>query len=120
MATKLFAILLVLFSTLITSTAQIFYKFASQTLSFNLVSIITNTALIIGLILYGIAAIFYILALKYGELSVLFPIIATSYIWVALASPRFFPTDSMNIIKWFAIAFIAIGVIFIGVGSNDH
>ena len=120
MPTKTFAIILVLLSTLLTSSAQIFYKFASQTLSFNLISVITNTALIIGLILYGIAAVMYIIALKYGELSVLFPIIATSYIWVSLASPRFFATDSMNLIKWFAITFIAIGVIFIGVGSRDN
>lgn len=120
MPTKPFAIIIVLFSTLITSAAQIFYKFASQTLSFNLVSLITNIALIIGLVLYGIAAIMYIIALKYGELSVLFPIIAASYIWVSIASPIFFPTDSMNLIKWIAIAFIALGVISIGVGSHDN
>ena len=118
MKTKPWAIALVIFFTFITSAAQILYKMAAQQLSFNFIALITNLPLILGGILYIISAVLMIIAFKGGEISVLYPIIALSYIWVSIASPRFFPQDSMNQIKWFGILFIIGGVTFIGIGSQ--
>jgi len=119
MKTKLWAIFLILFCTLLTSGAQILYKFGVKKLSFDLLSLITNYHIIFGLILYGIGAILLIIALKHGELSVLYPIVATSYIWVSLLSPKFFPTDSMNFMKWIGIFIIVIGVSFVSIGGRN-
>lgn len=117
MATKTWAILVVVFSTAITSTAQIFYKFGANNLQFSIWSLITNYNLIIGLGLYAVAAALLIIALKGGELSVLYPIIATSYIWVTIASAYFF-NEPTNLFKWSGIICIIIGVSLIGYGSK--
>lgn len=39
-----------------------------------------------GLLLYGLSMVIYLWVLPKGEVSILYPLIATSYIWVALLS----------------------------------
>ena len=117
MATKLWAIGVVLFCTLLTSTAQIFYKFAAEKLSFNVLSIITNVNLLMGMLLYAVGGILLILSLRGGEVSVLYPIIATSYIWVSFLSIHFL-NESMNLYKWLGVFTIVAGIVLIGYGSK--
>ena len=117
MTTKLWAMGMVLFCTLLTSTAQLFYKFGSETLSFNFLSIITNINLIMGLLLYAVGGTILILSFRGGEVSVLYPIIATSYIWVSFLS-IYFLGEIMNIFKWLGVFTIIAGIILIGYGSN--
>jgi|TARA_B100001964_G_C14213824_1_gene591716 drug/metabolite transporter (DMT)-like permease len=117
MATKLWAVGVVLFCTLLTSTAQIFYKFGAAKLSFNIMSIITNYELIMGLVLYAIGGILLILSFRGGEVSVLYPIIATSYIWVSFLS-IYFLNELMNLFKWLGVFTIVAGIVLIGHGSK--
>jgi uncharacterized membrane protein len=117
MSTKLWAIGIVLFSTLLTSTAQLFYKFGAAKLSFDILSLITNYELIMGMVLYAIGGILLILSLRGGEVSVLYPIFATSYIWVSFLS-IYFLGEVMNLFKWVGVAAIVIGIVFIGLGSK--
>ena len=118
MKTKLWAIILMIITTILTSSAQIFYKLAAPRLEWNLFALITNYYLLIGMSLYIIGAVLMITALKGGDLSVLYPIVATSYIWVGLFSSYLFH-ESLNIMRWLGIAAIFFGVIFIGVGSRE-
>ena len=118
MATKLWAALLVLFTTLLTSSAQLLYKYSVGTLQFNIISIVTNKFLIGGMILYAIGGILMIVSFRGGELSVLYPIIATSYIWVSFLS-MWFLHEGMDVLKWMGIASIIAGIVFIGFGSKD-
>ncbi|MFH0867979.1 MAG: EamA family transporter [Candidatus Woesearchaeota archaeon] len=117
MATKLWAMGVVLSCTLLTSTAQIFYKFAAEKLSFNFLSIITNVNLLMGMILYAVGGILLILSLRGGEVSVLYPIIATSYIWVSFLS-IYFLGEVMNLYKWLGVFIIVAGIVLIGYGSK--
>ncbi|MBW2981490.1 EamA family transporter [Candidatus Woesearchaeota archaeon] len=117
MATKRWAIGLVVVCTLFTSFAQIFYKFGADRLSFDIFSIITNWPIIIGIALYGTAAVLLIISLKAGEVSVLYPIIATSYIWVSLLSMYFFG-EIINFYRWIGMAFIFLGVILVAKGGR--
>ncbi len=117
MATKTWAIVLVLCFTFLTATAQILLKIGSQNLVLNPLALITNYPLVMGVIVYFISAMLLIIALRGGDLSVLYPLIATSYIWVNLASPKIFG-DVMNPEKWFGVFFILVGVTFIGKGSK--
>ena len=118
MKTKLWAIGLMVFVTLLTSSAQLLYKQGVSTLEFNFISIITNGYIWSGLFLYGIGAVLMITAFKGGELSVLYPIVATSYIWVSLFSYLLFD-ESLNIIRWTGIFTIFLGVVFVGLGSRN-
>ena len=118
MPTKTWAIGLMILCTAFTSTAQVFYKFGADRLEFNFISLLTNFPLIIGMILYIIGAVIMITAFKGGEVSVLYPIIATSYIWVSLMSIYFF-NESLNIFRWLGIFVIIAGIIFISIGSKQ-
>ncbi len=114
---KKWAIGLIFLCTLFTSTAQIFYKFGAGKLSFDLFSIITNWQVITGLCLYAIGAVLLIIALKGGELTVLYPIIATSYILVSILSNYFFG-EIINLYKWTGIIAIFFGIIFVTKGAE--
>lgn len=118
MATKLWAALLVLFTTLLTSSAQLLWKKGSATLTFDISSIIANYYILGGILLYIIGGTLIILAFRGGEVSVLYPIIATSYIWVSLLSVKFLG-EIMNNFKWIGIASIIAGIVLIGYGSKD-
>ncbi|MBI2655719.1 EamA family transporter [Candidatus Woesearchaeota archaeon] len=118
MATKLWAALLVLFTTLLTSSAQIFYKLGSKTLTLDPLSIITNYYLIGGLLLYAVGGILMIVSFRGGEVSVLYPIIATSYVWVSFLS-IYFLGEVMNAYKWLGVLGIIAGIALIGFGSKD-
>lgn len=119
MATKLWATLLVLFTTLLTSSAQILWKKGSAYLTFDILSILTNYYLIGGILLYIVGGILLIISFRGGEVSVLYPIIATSYIWVSLLSVKFLG-ETMNQFKWIGIGTIIMGIVLIGYGSKDH
>jgi undecaprenyl phosphate-alpha-L-ara4N flippase subunit ArnE len=108
---------IVLGSTLLTSTAQLFYKFAAEKLSFNILSIITNVNLLVGVVLYAVGGILLIISFRGGEVSVLYPIFATSYIWVSFLS-IYFLGEVMNIFKWLGVFVIIAGIILIGYGSK--
>ena len=77
----------------------------------------SNYALIAGFVLYAIGAAMLIIALRGGELSVLYPFIALSFVWVALIS-RFFFHEPMNVFKLTGIGFIMLGIACIGKGSD--
>jgi len=118
MKTKLWAIGLMVLTTLLTSSAQIFYKIGADKLEYNLLSLFTDYFLLIGIFLYAIGAVLMLIAFKGGELSVLYPVIATSYIWVGLLSSYFF-SDSLNYLRWIGISSIFFGVVFVGFGSRN-
>ena len=118
MATKLWAMGVVLFCTLLTSTAQLFYKYGAAKLSFDILSIITNYELLMGILLYAVGGILMILSFRGGEVSVLYPIIATSYIWVSFLS-IYFLGETMNLFKWIGVITIVLGIALIGFGSRE-
>ncbi len=119
MKTKTWAIILMLFNTLITASAQISWKLGVINLEPGLWNVVFNTGIIVGFVLYGIGAVILLICLKHGELSVIYPIVAMSFIWVNIISPKFFPTDTMSLLKWVGVFIVIIGVTFIGVGSKQ-
>jgi uncharacterized membrane protein len=109
-------IILIMLCTIFTSAGQILFKLASQNLnSFN--DIFTNYFLFLGFISYGIGSVLMIIALKYGDLSLVYPFVALSFIWVTLLSIILF-NELVYLINWFGIIAIIIGVSFIGFGSS--
>ena len=79
---------------------------------------LTNWPLLAGYACLGFNTGLLVLALRNGQLSVLYPIIALTYVWVAILSPMFFE-DSMNAYKVAGIGFIVGGVSLIGFGSRQ-
>ena len=117
MATQLWAIILVSSATIIGAFGPILLKKASAKKLSKLSSLMTNYHLFAGIALYAVGTILFIPALKGGELSVLYPFVALTYIWVSLLSVKFLG-EKMNKFKWLGIALIIVGVTFIGIGSG--
>jgi uncharacterized membrane protein len=69
-----------------------------------------------GIGFYGVSTAMFIPALKGGELSVLYPLVALTYVWVSLLSVKFL-NEKMNKMKWIGILLILFGVTLIGIGS---
>ena len=119
MATKSWAIFTVLATTLLTSSAQILWKIGSKSLAFDIPGLLANYHLLGGILLYIVGGTLLIISFRGGEVSVLYPIIATSYIWVSFLSMKFLG-EMMNLYKWIGIAGIIAGIVLIGFGSKDH
>ena len=117
MKTKPWAFALVILCTLFTTSGQICFKMASSRLSLDLHALLTNWPLFLGFFIYAMGALLLIISLKGGELSILYPLIATSFIWVSLASYYIF-NDTLNVFKWVGIFFIILGITFMGVASK--
>lgn len=114
MATQMKAIVIVVLSTIFTSTGSACYKVGADLIR---AGILINLPLFLGALLYILSAGLLILGLKWGELSVLYPIYGLNYVWVSLISIYFFH-EIIKLIQWTGIAAIIIGVVFIGIGSN--
>lgn len=120
MKTRISSIVLMVVCTLLISYAQIMYKIGAATLQANIIEVLCNTHIMLGLTMYFIGAMIMIVALKSGELSILYPFLALSYIWVSILSTRFLPTpEHMNILKWIGVFIIILGVTCIGIGSTS-
>jgi len=116
MATEIWAVVLVLFATIIGAFGSLYFKMGSGKLTLDIKKLLKNYQIILGFLLYCISAVFFIIGLRGGELSVLYPLVAIGYIWVCLLSIKFLK-EKMNIWKWLGIIFIIVGVSLIGIGS---
>jgi len=83
-----------------------------------LMAYVTSVPLIVGYSLYGINTVLMIFALRDGELSVLWPIIALTYVWVTMLSATFF-RESLNFSKVFGVSLVVIGVAVLGRGRES-
>ena len=116
--TKPWAIFLVIIMTGLTSSAQVAYKFAAVGMVHPTPwSVLMNQYLWIGLGLYGVGFILLNIAFHGGEVSTLYPIIATSYIWVALLSFYLFG-ERLKAVKVLGILMIVVGVALISGFGN--
>ncbi|MDQ6676410.1 MAG: transporter [Acidobacteriota bacterium] len=89
--TRMQSVGLVFLCTIFGAAAQILMKNGVNHMShFSPIQAITNIPLMAGYCLYGINTLLLMLALRDGELSMLYPIIALTYIWVTMLSTYFF------------------------------
>jgi multidrug transporter EmrE-like cation transporter len=117
------AALIVASCTLLIAVAQLLIKTGANRLSHaglfaTLIGIFTIPPLFTGYCLYGVFTVLFVYALRHGEVSVLYPIIALGYVWVAILSAVVFH-ESMNPLKVVAIAIIVAGVAVLGWGSKS-
>jgi drug/metabolite transporter (DMT)-like permease len=136
MKTKLWAVVLMLLCTGFTAFGQLFMKKGSGVGYDNMLNlvfaqdIITTIGtlfsdpvllggvfVVLGIFLYALAAFLNIASLKGGELSVLFPVFATNYIWVSLLS-AYALNEPMNVWKWLGVLGIVLGISLIGYGTE--
>ena len=123
-AARRLAIGIVFVQTLFGAVAQILLKAGTQQqrgegLVDIVIGIFTNPQLFVGYALYGISALLMIAALKYGELSILYPVIAMTYVWVAILSVLIYG-ESAGFLKFGGLSCIVLGVAVLGMSSHSR
>ncbi|MBI4983183.1 hypothetical protein HZC32_00875 [Candidatus Woesearchaeota archaeon] len=112
------AIWLAIICTLFTSIGQVLWKLGLVRIDAHQWLTWFNLPFVSGFAAYGIGAALMLLAFKHGELSLVYPFIAASYVWVSLLSLYLFPSDFMNWWKWSGVIIIIISVSLLGYGSS--
>ncbi len=112
--------LLMILSTLFTSVGQLLWKAGAAKINFLQLGSFFNLPFLLGTISYLLGILLVLLAFKNGDLSLLYPIMAASYVWVSIASPFFFQADQMNLYKWLGVAVIIFSIILLGWGCSKE
>src|SRR3989344_369118 len=100
------AVAVMLLCTVFTSLGQLLWKVGVERIDLSSLLTFFNLPFLLGFVLYLVSAGLMFYAFSKGELSVLYPIVATSYVWVSLLSPFLFADDSMNWFKWAGVIVI--------------
>jgi multidrug transporter EmrE-like cation transporter len=109
---------LVFCCTILGAAAQVLMKTgANHMVHSGLLSMIANLPLMGGYCLYGISTLLLVPALKEGELSLLYPVLALTYVWVTVLSFLIFH-DHINPWKLTGIVLIVLGVGVLGKGGK--
>jgi multidrug transporter EmrE-like cation transporter len=117
MKTTWWGIVLILLCTICTSFAAISNKQGAINFSLTIEGTMLNWFLILGLFLLACATVLLMFALKGGDVTVIYPIISTSYIWVAILSFYLF-NEAFTYFKLFGIISIVAGVIVLNIADK--
>lgn len=71
----------------------------------------------IGLVLFGVSALFWLVVLSRVALSLAYPFVGISYV-VVVALARFFFDEHIPPLRWIGVSVIAVGIALIGVSSK--
>ena len=109
---------LVFCCTILGAAAQILMKTGANRMTHpGVLGMLANLPLMAGYCLYGISTLLLVVALKDGELSLLYPVIALTYVWVTVLSFLIFH-DDVNPWKLAGIVLIVLGVAVLGKGGK--
>lgn len=114
--TPVSSILLVLLASLIGSFGAVFLKLGAERLK-NGFWHIFNLRLAVGVALFVGSSVPFIMGLKHGELSVLYPMVSLGYVWTLFWSKLFF-NEPITRAKIGALGMILAGIVCIGVGGR--
>jgi len=114
--TPLSSILLVLLASLIGSFGAVFLKLGAAHLNRGF-RYILNRQLGFGVVLFLGSSVPFVMGVRHGELSVLYPMVSLGYVWTLFWSKLFFD-EPITKAKLGALAMILAGIICIGVGGR--
>jgi multidrug transporter EmrE-like cation transporter len=100
--------------TILGAVAQVLIKYGASSLTHgNPLLMLTNAPLMLGYCFYGLSTVLLIFALRDGQLSLLYPVISLTYVWVTIVSATVFK-ENMNLLKILGVLVIVIGVGVLG------
>jgi drug/metabolite transporter (DMT)-like permease len=109
------AILMMFGCTLLGAAGQILMKLGADTLgpSNSPLVMLLTPSIFFGYVLYGLMTVLFIFALRGEELSILYPIISLTYVWVAGLSVVMFK-EPLNALRLAGVLTIVLGVTVLG------
>jgi multidrug transporter EmrE-like cation transporter len=107
----------VLGGSFIGSFGALFLKIGAVKLGKSIVSVATNWRLMLGIVFYLFSSVFFVLGVRKGELSVLYPMVSLGSVWtlfwakIVLGEPLTRP-------KYIALGMILCGIALLGLGTR--
>lgn len=115
-STPISSMLLVLTASVIGSLGAVLLKMGAERLRYGFRNIL-NAKLAGGVALFLGSSVFYLLGIRRGEISVLFPMVSLGYIWTLFWSKLIFG-EPFTRFKFVGLALILVGVVFVGLGKQ--
>jgi multidrug transporter EmrE-like cation transporter len=118
MKTPLVSMIYVFVAAFIGSFGGVFLKAGAHKLDKQrLMSLVLNWRLMVGISAFLLSSVFFVLGVRQGELSVLYPMVSLGYVWTLLWSRLFFH-EPLTKDKFAGVALILLGVVFLGLGNR--
>jgi drug/metabolite transporter (DMT)-like permease len=111
------SMLLVFAASVVGSFGAVFLKLGAARLTGGLKSFL-NLHLAGGVALYLGSSVFYALAIRGGQLSILYPMVSLGYIWTLLWARIFFK-EAFTRQKLTGLTLVLLGVILVGLGAKE-
>jgi len=110
------SIILVLFGSFIGSFGAVFLKLGAEHMKGSVARLLTNYWLGVGVLLYLLSSVFYMMGVSQGQLTVLYPMVSLGYIW-AIVWARLFFKEPFTVAKIGGLLLIIFGVALINFGN---
>ncbi len=117
MKTPISSIILVLVGSFIGSFGAVFLKAGSAMLKRDLWSFLLNWKLMAGIFFYVLSSVFFVMGVKKGELTILYPLVSLGYVWTLLWSRVFFK-EPLTTAKFVGLATIMFGIVLLNLGNK--
>ena len=114
-STPVSSMLLVVVASFFGSFGMVFFKAGASNLTGGVRGLIFNWRVFLGVLLYLLSSVFFVLGLKRGELSILYPLISLGTVWTLLWARLFFG-EQLTRLKFAAVGLILVGLIFLNLG----
>lgn len=116
-ATPLSSMLLVLLASFIGSFGAVFLKSGAERLKLDLKALALNYHLAFGILMFLLSSYFFVLGVRHGELTVLYPMVSLGYIWTLFWSRLIFH-EPLTRNKFIGLGLILTGIVFLGLGNR--
>ncbi len=109
--------LLVLLASAIGSVGAVFLKAGAARLHRQLSTLLLNWRLMVGVGIALVSSYYFVLGVRQGELTVLYPLVSLGYVWTLFWSRIFF-REPLTRKKFFGLGLILLGTVILALGRN--
>ncbi len=117
MKTPLSSMALVLVASFIGSFGAVFLKFGSAKLHGGWRAFATNVWVAAGIVAYLLSSVFFVLGVRRGELTILYPLVSLGYVWTLFWAKLWFG-EPLTRMKFAGLALIFAGIFFLQLGNR--
>jgi drug/metabolite transporter (DMT)-like permease len=117
MKTPISSMALVLAASFIGSFGAVFLKSGADRLHRQLITLVTNWRLLVGIAFFLASSVIYLKGIQHGELTILYPMISLGYVWTLLWSRLFFG-EPLTREKFAGLGLIIAGIAFLALGGR--
>ena len=109
--------LLVLVAAFLGSFGAVFLKAGAGRLHRQIRTLLFNWRLALGVAFYVLSSFFFVLGVREGELTILYPMVSLGYVWTLVWSRLFF-REAITRNKFLGIGLVLAGVVLLNLGNR--